>query len=144
MIAASKETESSQSASAGVLKRPAASSAQSAPGGELQDAELVGHSASSAFADLGSDSHAQHPASVARGSGIKRQRGAALALASGERAALPLASGEYVEQGKEGQAEEKPHQWYHIESIGDKKHRNKCKRNCSSICPARPHTTSVK
>ena len=133
-IAASKET-ASQSVSVGVRRKRRAAS--SAPGGELQDAELVGHSASSAFADLGSDSHAQRPASVATGSGIKRQRGAALPLASGERAALPLASGEHVEQGKEGQAEEKPHQWYHIESTGDKKHRCKCKGNCSSECPAR-------
>ena len=98
-IAASKETDSSQSASVGVLKRPAASSAQSAPGGEFQDAELVGHSASSAFADLGSDSHAQHPASVATGSGIRRHRVRGKTT-QGERAALPLASGEHVEQGE--------------------------------------------
>ena len=89
------------------------------------------------------DSHAQHPASVATGSGIKRQRGAALPLASGERAALPLASGEHVEQGKEGQAEEKPHEWYHIKSIGDngKKHKCQCKGNCISGCLARRQGT---
>ena len=58
------------------------------------------------MADLGSDSHAQHPDSVATCSGIKLRRGTTLPLASGGRAALPLASGEHVEQGKERQAEE--------------------------------------